>query len=89
MNSSITEKFKEPAAQEVIAGLSPTPEQVSPKYFYDEKGSALFDAITKLDEYYVPRVEKAIIERHRAEICAAIGSGTTLVESGATSGTPA
>lgn len=89
MNLSIAEKIEQPSdeltqvAQEVIAGLSQSPKQVSPKYFYDEKGSALFDAITELDEYYVPRVEKAILVRHRAEICAAIGSGMTLVEPGA------
>ena len=89
MNLSIAEKIEQPSdeltlvAQEVIAGLSQSPKQVSPKYFYDEKGSALFDAITELDEYYVPRVEKAILVRHRAEICAAIGSGVTLVEPGA------
>jgi dimethylhistidine N-methyltransferase len=89
MNLSTAEKIEQPSdelaqvAQEVIAGLSQSPKQVSPKYFYDEKGSALFDAITELDEYYVPRVEKDILVRNRAEICAAIGSGMTLVEPGA------
>ena len=89
MNLSSAEKIEQPTdeltqvAQEVIAGLSQSPKQVSPKYFYDEKGSALFDAITELDEYYLPRVEKATLVRHRAEICAAIGSGMTLVEPGA------
>jgi dimethylhistidine N-methyltransferase len=68
---------------EVIAGLSQTPKQISPKYFYDEKGSALFDAIVDLDEYYLPRIEKEILTRHRAEICAVIGTGMTLVEPGA------
>jgi dimethylhistidine N-methyltransferase len=68
---------------EVIAGLSQMPKQISPKYFYDEKGSALFNAITDLDEYYVPRVEKEIVTQHRSEICAAIGKGVTLVEPGA------
>jgi dimethylhistidine N-methyltransferase len=89
MNLFTAEKIEQPSdeltqvAQEVIAGLSQSPKQVSPKYFYDEKGSALFDAITELDEYYVPRVEKAILVDNRAEICAAIGSGMTLVEPGA------
>jgi dimethylhistidine N-methyltransferase len=91
MNLFTAQKIEQPfdeltqVAQEVIAGLSQSPKQVSPKYFYDEKGSALFDAITKLDEYYVPRVEKAILVDNRAEICAAIGSGVTLVEPGACS----
>jgi dimethylhistidine N-methyltransferase len=89
MNLLTAQKIEQPfdeltqLAQEVIAGLSQSPKQVSPKYFYDEKGSALFDAITELDEYYVPRVEKAILVDNRAEICAAIGSGMTLVEPGA------
>lgn len=89
MNLFTAQKIEQPfdeltqVAQEVIAGLSQSPKQVSPKYFYDEKGSALFDAITELDEYYVPRVEKAILVDNRAEICAAIGSGMTLVEPGA------
>jgi dimethylhistidine N-methyltransferase len=89
MNLSTTQQSKQPAneltqvAPGVIEGLSQWPRRVSPKYFYDEKGSALFDAITELKEYYVPRVEKEIIERYRVEICAAIGTGTTLVEPGA------
>jgi dimethylhistidine N-methyltransferase len=68
---------------EVMAGLAKKPKQISPKFFYDEKGSALFDAITDLDEYYVPRVEKEILTEHRAEICATVGKGVTLVEPGA------
>ncbi len=70
-------------AREVLAGLAREPKQIAPKYFYDERGSALFDAITELDEYYLPRVEKAILAEHRDEICAAIGSGVMLVEPGA------
>lgn len=68
---------------EVLAGLSRTPKQISPKYFYDQKGSALFEAITDLDEYYLPRVEKEIFTEHREEICTAIGTGVTLIEPGA------
>jgi dimethylhistidine N-methyltransferase len=68
---------------EVIAGLSQSPKQISPKYFYDEKGSALFDAITDLDEYYLPRIEKEIFTENLSEICAAVGTGVTLVEPGA------
>lgn len=70
-------------AAEVLAGLARTPKQVSPKYFYDQYGSALFDAITELDEYYLPRVEKEILTGHRDEICQTIGPGVTLVEPGA------
>ena len=68
---------------EVIAGLARQPRQISPKYFYDQKGSELFDAITGVDEYYVPRVEKQIFEQYADEMCAAIGKGVTLIEPGA------
>lgn len=69
--------------REVIAGLARQPKRISPKYFYDQKGSALFDAITSLDEYYLPRVEKEIFDRHRDEMCAAIGKGAAVIEPGA------
>jgi len=70
-------------AAEVLAGLARSPKQISPKYFYDQKGSALFDEITQLDDYYVPRVEQQIFEEFRLEMCAAIGTGATLIEPGA------
>lgn len=70
-------------AAEVLEGLARSPKQISPKYFYDQKGSVLFDAITRLDEYYVPRVERQIFEQYRLEICTAIGTGATLIEPGA------
>ena len=68
---------------EVMTGLAQTPKQISPKYFYDQNGSALFDAITSLDEYYLLRVEKDIFMKHRAAICEVIGKGVTLIEPGA------
>jgi dimethylhistidine N-methyltransferase len=70
-------------AAEVLAGLARTPKQISPKYFYDQKGSALFDAITELDEYYLPRVEQQIFSAYRDAMCAAIGKGVTIIEPGA------
>ena len=42
-------------AAEVLAGLQQTVKTISPKYFYDERGSQLFDAITQLPEYYPTR----------------------------------
>ena len=73
----------EPLAEEILAGLRAVPKHIAPKYFYDAKGAALFDAITGLDEYYVTRLEAAIFRRYRSEICAAIGTGVQLVEPGA------
>ena len=70
-------------AAELDAGLRATPPHVSPKFLYDELGSRLFDAITRLPEYYPTRTEAAIFARHRHEIGAAIGAGGTLIDLGA------
>ena len=55
-------------AEEVRAGLSRTPRQLPSRYFYDARGSELFDAITELPEYYVTRAETEILQQHGAEI---------------------
>ncbi len=70
-------------ATEVLAGLRERPKRIAPKYFYDETGSALFDTITELDEYYLPRVERQIFQDHAAAICAAAGTEATVIEPGA------
>jgi L-histidine Nalpha-methyltransferase len=49
--------------RDVVTGLSRIPRQVSPKYFYDERGSKLFERITQLPEYYPTRVERDLLER--------------------------
>ena len=67
---------------DVIAGLSANPKRLPCKYFYDEHGSALFDAICGLDEYYLTRTELEIMHRHCAEMARTIGLGATLVEFG-------
>jgi dimethylhistidine N-methyltransferase len=67
---------------EVIAGLSAEPRRLPCKYFYDERGSSLFEAICHLDEYYLTRTELEIMNRHSARIARAIGIGATLVEFG-------
>jgi dimethylhistidine N-methyltransferase len=69
--------------RDLIAGLSATPKSVSPKYFYDDAGSALFDAICGLPEYYPTRKEIALLQRHGAEIAAHIGPEAELIEFGA------
>src|SRR5260370_27655165 len=53
---------------DVRAGLTTTPKTLPPKYFYDARGSELFDEITRLPEYYLTRAETAILERHAGEI---------------------
>jgi dimethylhistidine N-methyltransferase len=70
-------------ATEVLAGLRARPKRIAPKYFYDQKGSALFDAITRVDEYYLRRVERQIFRDNVGAICDAIGTGATVIEPGA------
>lgn len=70
------------AASEVLAGLQSTPKHVSSKFFYDERGSQLFDQITALDEYYQMRTEAAITHASIAEITARIGPNALLIEYG-------
>jgi L-histidine Nalpha-methyltransferase len=62
-------------------GLSSSPKELQPKWFYDERGSALFDEITRLPEYYLTRAERAILERHAGEI-AALTHAEALIELG-------
>jgi L-histidine N-alpha-methyltransferase len=55
-------------AADLRAGLASRPVTIPPKWFYDEKGSALFDAITQLPEYYPTRTEEAILRAHAGEL---------------------
>jgi len=75
--------FSNHMAREVLDGLLQTPKRILPKYFYDQIGSALFDTITKLDEYYIPRVEQEIFEQYKNQMCEEIGASRTIVEPGA------
>lgn len=67
---------------DVVAGLSEFPRTLPCKYFYDERGSQLFNEICELDEYYLTRAELAIMERSASEMAAQIGPGVMLVEYG-------
>jgi L-histidine N-alpha-methyltransferase len=66
---------------EVRLGLFSSPKVISPVWFYDERGSTLFDQITRLPEYYLTRAERALLEANAAEI-AAVTRADTLVELG-------
>lgn len=66
---------------EARVGLTSTPKQLSPKWFYDDRGSKLFDEITRLPEYYPTRREREILLTHSADI-AATTKADTLVELG-------
>src|ERR1700749_4383210 len=67
---------------EVLAALSQRQKTLPCKYFYDERGSQLFDAICELPEYYLTRTELGILETHLPEMAAALGERVMLVEPG-------
>ncbi|MGE5407550.1 MAG: L-histidine N(alpha)-methyltransferase [Syntrophothermus sp.] len=69
-------------ARDVREGLTSSPKELSPKYFYDERGSQLFERITELPEYYPTRREREILAARSPEILAAAGTPGTLVELG-------
>jgi dimethylhistidine N-methyltransferase len=74
-------------ARDVLEGLALQPKRLSPKYFYDAAGSALFEQITLLPEYYPTRTELGILRDRAREIAAIIPNGAALVEFGAGSTT--
>lgn len=71
--------------QDVREGLTASPKTLPPKWFYDERGSALFEEITRLEEYYPTRREREILVGRAGEIAALTGA-ETLLELGAGSG---
>lgn len=79
-------RSQEQMIRDVRNGLTATPKQLSPKYFYDERGSELFEKITELPEYYLTRAERRLLERMIPEIVAAVHP-CSLVELGAGSAT--
>ena len=69
-------------AQDILLGLTRLPRSIPSKYFYDDHGSALFDAITELPEYYPTRAEQGLLDRVADEIAGAV-QATELAELGA------
>ncbi|MBY6037718.1 L-histidine N(alpha)-methyltransferase [Fictibacillus nanhaiensis] len=67
---------------EVIQGLKSSPKKVSPKYFYDKKGSELFEEITMLPEYYPTRTEMVILNKYKRDMAKAVGADSALIEFG-------
>ena len=79
-------RSRQQMVRDVREGLTRTPKQLSPKYFYDERGSELFEEITQLPEYYLTRAERLLLEERIPEIVAAVRP-CSLVELGAGSAT--
>ncbi|GAA4857228.1 L-histidine N(alpha)-methyltransferase [Luteimonas vadosa] len=71
---------------DVLAGLSCTPKRLPSKYFYDQRGSELFEQITRQPEYYLTRVELVLLEDKGGEIAEAVGPRAHVVEYGSGSG---
>ena len=66
----------------VLDGLAAPRKTLEAKYFYDARGSRLFDLITELDAYYLTNAETALLQTHAREIAERVGAGATLVEFG-------
>lgn len=69
--------------RDIVAGLSRTPKATPPIWFYDRRGSELFEAITDLPEYYPTRTETALLQAHGADFVDMIGPRRAVVEFGA------
>jgi dimethylhistidine N-methyltransferase len=68
---------------EILRGLTAAQKRLSPKYFYDKRGSELFDRICSLPEYYPTRTELKIMEDHLDEVAALVGERAAVIEFGA------
>ena len=70
-------------ARSLLAGLAQRPRRIAPKFFYDAAGSALFDRICELPEYYPTRTELALLEAHAGAMARCVGPQAEIVEFGA------
>ncbi|MBD3668317.1 MAG: L-histidine N(alpha)-methyltransferase [Kangiella sp.] len=69
--------------QDILDGLTQDNKSINPKYFYDHRGSKLFEKITELDEYYPTRTELTILQKHAQDIAQFIQKDSLIVEPGA------
>lgn len=81
-NSTKTDSTLQTMLADVVEGLSQTRKTLPSKYFYDERGSKLFDDICELDEYYVTRTESALMTESVGDIAEVLGPKVQLVEYG-------
>jgi dimethylhistidine N-methyltransferase len=91
MDAAATPQRADPAFRaDVLAGLGAPIPAVPARWLYDRRGSELFEAITRLPEYYPTRTETAMLERHSGEMAALLGAGAAVIEfgSGSSAKTP-
>ena len=81
-NAALARSQTSDFARDVVAGLTADPKTLPAKYLYDDHGSALFEDITVLPEYYPTRTELGILEQRADEIAQLIPSGASLIEFG-------
>ena len=75
---------------DVVAGLAAPVRAIPARWFYDRRGSELFEAITELPEYYLSRADRLLLERHSPDVARIAGSGRAVIEfgSGSSAKTP-
>ena len=83
MDMTVPETERLQFMQDMQTALSQTPKRISPKYFYDQAGSALFDRICELPEYYPTRTEFSILQSHAGEMAECMGENADIIEFGA------
>ena len=71
------------AHAEILLGLTARQKHISPKHFYDERGSRLFDQICQLPEYYLTRTEMQLMDSHFGEVASLVGPRAAIIEFGA------
>jgi dimethylhistidine N-methyltransferase len=86
MTRSLRNRDSQDELSEIVTGLSQSPKMISPKYFYDERGSKLFEQICELPEYYLTRTEIGIMRSSMDEISALAGRRARVIEYGIGSG---
>lgn len=69
--------------EDILRGLTAPRKYLSPKYFYDKRGSELFDRICSLPEYYLTRTELALMRTHLDEVASLVGERVAVIEFGA------
>jgi dimethylhistidine N-methyltransferase len=80
--SATAEQSDPDLAAHVLEGLAKPQKALPSRFFYDARGSALFEQITTLDEYYLTRTEIGLLERHAGEMAALIGPQASVIEFG-------